>query len=152
MPATTTGAINRISFLQARTAAHADGATRACGFCIDINYENRRVMHAQTQDGTYRPELVVLFSLVAYHAAGLQVMSLIADASVLALCQVFAVREVCASLAPILPALSFIFAGFLVPRTSLPAWWKWARYCSYFSYPHEALSINGAYGRECAHA
>eukprot|EP00741_Cyanophora_paradoxa_P022425 tig00021489_g21651.t1 len=170
MPATASGAVNRISFLQACLLVYAFMALSK----IDINYENRRVMHAQTQEGAYRPELwlaanvasevprlfveVTLFSLVAYHAAGLQVvathqrfarfllvlfqMSLVADASVLALCQVFAVREVCSSLAPILPALSFIFGGFVVPRPSLPSWWKWARYWSYFSYPHEALCLN----------
>eukprot|EP00741_Cyanophora_paradoxa_P021582 tig00021365_g20833.t1 len=56
--------------------------------------------------------------------------------------QLIPAKEVCGTLAPILPAVFFIFGGLLIPRSDLPSWWKWAPYLSYFSYAHEALCIN----------
>lgn len=37
-------------------------------------------------------------------------------------------------------ALSFIFAGLLIPGPSIPVWWKWVYYCNPASYAVEALT------------
>jgi len=35
-----------------------------------------------------------------------------------------------------------LFAGFIIPRKSIPWYWIWLHYISFFSYPLQALSIN----------
>eukprot|EP00741_Cyanophora_paradoxa_P001197 tig00000459_g1155.t1 len=167
-PATMQGATNRIAFFQASLLVWAFTALNK----IEPNYEHRRVMHKQAEERMYRPDLwviahtlseiprlfceVLLFSLIVYFAVGLQPagfrfgrfllvifqMTLIADASILFLSLSLPRKEMCSSLAPVVPAIFFIFGGFLVPKTALPSWWVWARYLSFYSYPLEALAIN----------
>jgi len=35
-----------------------------------------------------------------------------------------------------------LFAGFIIPKSSMPLYWIWVHYLSFFSYPLQALSIN----------
>eukprot|EP00276_Gloeochaete_wittrockiana_P000878 CAMPEP_0184676120 /NCGR_PEP_ID=MMETSP0308-20130426/88116_1 /TAXON_ID=38269 /ORGANISM="Gloeochaete witrockiana, Strain SAG 46.84" /LENGTH=1364 /DNA_ID=CAMNT_0027123931 /DNA_START=56 /DNA_END=4147 /DNA_ORIENTATION=- len=54
--------------------------------------------------------------------------------------------EVASSAAPALNSIFSLFAGFMIPKTSIPKPWIWMYYLSPYAYPIDALSSNELYG------
>jgi len=56
--------------------------------------------------------------------------------------------EVASSIVGVSLSILSLFAGFIIPRSSIPIYWIWLHYLSFFKWPLEALSINEMYGED----
>merc|ERR1712000_746037 len=54
--------------------------------------------------------------------------------------------EVANTIVGVSSSMFSLFAGFIIPKGSIPNYWIWLHYLSYYKYPLEALSINQMVG------
>ena len=59
-----------------------------------------------------------------------------------------ATAEVANTLVGVGSTIFSLFAGFIIPKDSIPVWWKWLHYIDFYKYPLEALSINEFIGTQ----
>jgi len=57
-----------------------------------------------------------------------------------------ATTEVANTIVGVSTSMFSLFAGFIIPKESIPPYWRWLHYLSYYKYPLEALSINQMVG------
>eukprot|EP01024_Parvocaulis_polyphysoides_P075351 TRINITY_DN97358_c0_g1_i1.p1 TRINITY_DN97358_c0_g1~~TRINITY_DN97358_c0_g1_i1.p1 ORF type:complete len:216 (+),score=13.47 TRINITY_DN97358_c0_g1_i1:41-688(+) len=57
-----------------------------------------------------------------------------------------ATTEVANTIVGVSSSMFSLFAGFIIPKGSIPNYWIWLHYLSYYKYPLEALSINQMVG------
>jgi len=57
-----------------------------------------------------------------------------------------ATTEVANTIVGVSTSMFSLFAGFIIPKESIPLYWRWLHYLSYYKYPLEALSINQMVG------
>jgi len=57
-----------------------------------------------------------------------------------------ATTEVANTIVGVSSSIFSLFAGFIIPKGSIPVYWIWLHYLSYYKYPLEALSINEMVG------
>merc|ERR1712000_416111 len=55
--------------------------------------------------------------------------------------------EVANTIVGVSSSMFSLFAGFIIPKGSIPNYWIWLHYLSYYKYPLEALSINEMVGQ-----
>lgn len=101
---------------------------------------------------------VTIFSVVIYFATGLNLdlfglhflIFLVVYALSALTCTFYAMMvasavattEVANTIVGVTSSIFSLFAGFMIPKESIPPYWRWLHYLSYFKYPLEALSIN----------
>lgn len=56
--------------------------------------------------------------------------------------------EVASSIVGVSMSILSLFAGFIIPKGTIPIYWIWLHYASFFKYPLEALSLNEMIGEE----
>jgi len=102
---------------------------------------------------------VIVFSVCVYFLAGLQsqrfgvfililwIIGIVVDALIRVLTITFE-QNATTGLAGAMIVLLVIYAGFLIPKGSVPGWFIWVYWISPFRYAFEALMINEFYGLE----
>merc|ERR1711939_987768 len=58
-----------------------------------------------------------------------------------------ATTEVANTIVGVSSSIFSLFAGFIIPKGSIPNYWIWLHYLSYYKYPLEALAINEMVGQ-----
>jgi len=58
-----------------------------------------------------------------------------------------ATTEVANTIVGVSSSIFSLFAGFIIPKGSIPLYWIWLHYLSYYKYPLEALAINEMVGQ-----
>ena len=69
----------------------------------------------------------------------------------MAIASAVATTEVANTLVGVGSTIFSLFAGFIIPKDSIPPWWIWLHYIDFYKYPLEALCINEFYNTQyCA--